>query len=69
MTGTHLRDKVDTQTPNSLSCHETNQSRSFNRTDVKEAMHAPMDVDWAECAGPVFLGEGKHPNQLIDQAV
>lgn len=22
----------------------------FNRSDVKAAMHAPMDVDWAECA-------------------
>ena len=31
----------------------------FNRTDVKKAMHAPMDVDWLECAAnPVFLGKG-----------
>lgn len=30
----------------------------FNRTDVKEAMHAPMDVEWLECKGPVFVGEG-----------
>ncbi|KAI9698259.1 MAG: hypothetical protein M1820_007529 [Bogoriella megaspora] len=30
----------------------------FNRTDVKQAMHAPMDVDWSECSGPVFVGEG-----------
>jgi carboxypeptidase D len=22
----------------------------FNRTDVKKAMHAPMDVEWLECA-------------------
>ncbi|KAF1992197.1 alpha/beta-hydrolase [Aulographum hederae CBS 113979] len=29
----------------------------FNRTDVKKAMHAPMDVDWSECSGPVFAGE------------
>lgn len=29
----------------------------FNRTDVKQAMHAPMDVDWMECAAePVFIG-------------
>lgn len=27
----------------------------FNRTDVKAAMHAPADADWAECKGPVFL--------------
>lgn len=30
----------------------------FNRTDVKLAMHAPLDVTWGECAGPVFLGDG-----------
>lgn len=26
----------------------------FNRSDVKTAMHAPQDVDWSECSGPVF---------------
>lgn len=30
----------------------------FNRTDVKMAMHAPMNVSWSECSGPVFVGEG-----------
>jgi len=30
----------------------------FNRTDVKKAMHAPLDVSWLECSGPVFIGEG-----------
>lgn len=30
----------------------------FNRTDVKKAMHAPMDIDWAECTGPIFKGHG-----------
>lgn len=30
----------------------------FNRTDVKKAMHAPEDTDWALCTGPVFVGEG-----------
>lgn len=30
----------------------------FNRTDVKKAMHAPMDVEWLECKGPVFVGDG-----------
>lgn len=30
----------------------------FNRTDVKMAMHAPLDVNWAECANGVFVGEG-----------
>ncbi|KAK3365057.1 carboxypeptidase cpdS precursor [Lasiosphaeria ovina] len=28
----------------------------FNRRDVKEALHAPLDVEWAECSGPVFAG-------------
>ncbi|TGO60998.1 hypothetical protein BOTNAR_0136g00010 [Botryotinia narcissicola] len=28
----------------------------FNRTDVKRAMHAPMEIDWSECSGPVFIG-------------
>ncbi|KAF9040776.1 Alpha/Beta hydrolase protein [Panaeolus papilionaceus] len=26
----------------------------FNRTDVKQAIHAPLDVDWAECTGGIF---------------
>jgi len=30
----------------------------FDRDDVKLAMHAPMDVDWEECSGPVFVGRG-----------
>jgi carboxypeptidase D len=30
----------------------------FDRTDVKKAMHAPLNVDWAECSGPVFIGDG-----------
>ncbi len=30
----------------------------FNRTDVKQAMHAPLDHDWYECQGPVFIGDG-----------
>ena len=34
----------------------------FNRTDVKEAMHAPMDVEWLECAPhQVFVGKGSGP--------
>ena len=35
----------------------------FNRSDVKAAMHAPMYVDWAECAvNPVFVGGSKSGN-------
>jgi carboxypeptidase D len=30
----------------------------FNRSDVKTAIHAPQDVDWSECSGPVFAGDG-----------
>lgn len=30
----------------------------FDRADVKAAMHAPTDVDWEECSGPVFVGRG-----------
>ncbi|KAF2103562.1 alpha/beta-hydrolase [Rhizodiscina lignyota] len=30
----------------------------FNRTDVKKAMHAPLNVSWSECGGPVFKGDG-----------
>ncbi|KAK4957518.1 hypothetical protein LTR10_005483 [Elasticomyces elasticus] len=29
----------------------------FNRTDVKKAMHAPMNVTWSECNGGVFLAD------------
>jgi carboxypeptidase D len=25
---------------------------------VKKAMHAPLDVEWLECKGPVFVGDG-----------
>ncbi|KAL9085576.1 MAG: hypothetical protein Q9159_004615 [Coniocarpon cinnabarinum] len=35
-----------------------NAETYFNRSDVKAAIHAPMDVEWAECKGPVFIGEG-----------
>ncbi|KAI9687927.1 MAG: hypothetical protein M1822_002009 [Bathelium mastoideum] len=30
----------------------------FNRTDVKLAMHAPLNISWGECANGVFVGEG-----------
>jgi carboxypeptidase D len=30
----------------------------FDRDDVKLAMHAPMDAEWQECQGPVFVGRG-----------
>ena len=30
----------------------------FNRSDVKAALHAPQDITWAECSGPIFFGNG-----------
>lgn len=27
----------------------------FDRADVKAAMHAPADIEWSECSGPVFV--------------
>jgi len=34
----------------------------FNRTDVKKAMHAPLDANWMECTNQaVFIGNGTGP--------
>ncbi|KAI9729190.1 MAG: hypothetical protein M1834_007097 [Cirrosporium novae-zelandiae] len=34
----------------------------FNRTDVKKAMHAPMDIDWSACSSEsVFVGGSSGP--------
>jgi carboxypeptidase D len=30
----------------------------FNRTDVKKALHVPVNSNWELCTGPVFVGEG-----------
>jgi hypothetical protein len=30
----------------------------FNRTDVKKALNAPLDIEWLECKGPIFIGNG-----------
>jgi carboxypeptidase D len=41
----------------------------FDRKDVKEAMHAPQDVTWAECSGPVFAdrsGPYKNGDNSLD---
>jgi carboxypeptidase D len=40
----------------------------FNRTDVKKALHVPVDSDWALCTGPVFVGEGG-PEDLGDSSL
>lgn len=42
----------------------------FNRTDVKKAMHAPLDVTWNECSlEPVFVGGDSGPEQEGDTSV
>ena len=51
--------------PTDLIYSYPGQEPYFNRTDVKKAMHAPMDIVWAECTGPVFVGEGG-PQDLGD---
>jgi carboxypeptidase D len=43
--------------PTDLQFSYPGQPVYFNRTDVKRAMHAPMDVEWLECKGPVFVGD------------
>ena len=45
--------------PGGLSCMP--QTPYFNRTDVKKALHAPLNVSWTECSDqPVFLGKLHH---------
>lgn len=44
--------------PTDLQYSYPSQPVYFNRTDVKKAMHAPMEVDWSECASGVFVGDG-----------
>lgn len=45
--------------PTDLQYSYPSQPVYFNRTDVKIAMHAPLDISWTECAPhPVFVGEG-----------
>ena len=43
--------------PGSLFYQYPGATVYFNRTDVKTALHAPLDVDWTECSNePVFVG-------------
>ncbi|KAF4637912.1 hypothetical protein G7Y89_g178 [Cudoniella acicularis] len=45
--------------PTGLQYSYSGQPIYFNRTDVKKAMNAPVDVSWQECSnGAVFLGSG-----------
>ncbi|KAG0650120.1 Serine-type carboxypeptidase F [Hyphodiscus hymeniophilus] len=38
----------------------------FDRTDVKHAMHAPLNIAWAECSGPVFAKSSGGPEDEGD---
>lgn len=41
----------------------------FNRTDVKKALHAPLDVNWVECAAnPVYVGGSSGPQMEGDDS-
>lgn len=43
--------------PTQLVIENPGKGTYFNRTDVKQAIHAPLDVSWAECANQnVFVG-------------
>ena len=43
--------------PTSITYVAPGREIYFNRTDVKQAIHAPLDVNWAICAEqPVFAG-------------
>jgi carboxypeptidase D len=44
--------------PTGLQYSYPGQPIYFNRADVKKAMNAPLDVEWLECKGPVFIGNG-----------
>lgn len=33
----------------------------FDRQDVKKAINAPVNATWAECSGPVFVGQDTSP--------
>lgn len=45
--------------PGGLSCLP--QTYYFNRTDVKKALHAPLDVSWSQCGEhEVFKGKFVH---------
>jgi carboxypeptidase D len=40
--------------PGSFEYSPTGATVYFNRADVKKAINAPANVDWAECSGPVY---------------
>ncbi|KAK8071315.1 serine carboxypeptidase [Apiospora hydei] len=45
--------------PGSIDYQPVGTQPYFNRTDVKKAIHAPMETTWTSCAAkPVFAGKG-----------
>lgn len=40
----------------------------FNRADVKVSMHAPQDINWQECSGPVFVDHNGGPEDEGDHS-
>jgi carboxypeptidase D len=52
--------------PTGLQYSYAGQPIYFNRTDVKKAMNAPLDVEWLECKGPVFVEPGTGPENEGD---
>ncbi|KAH8897494.1 serine carboxypeptidase 1 [Thozetella sp. PMI_491] len=45
--------------PGSFDYLPAGASIYFDREDVKKAINAPVDKEWAECSGPVFVGGDK----------
>jgi len=37
----------------------------FNRTDVKKAIHAPLDANWGDCTGYPFKGSDRSPDPIL----
>lgn len=41
----------------------------FNRTDVKQALHAPLDSNWLQCTNTNVFGNGNDTNGASDQSI
>ena len=41
----------------------------FNRTDVKEALHAPVDTNWLQCTDINVFGNGNDSSRASDKSV
>jgi carboxypeptidase D len=52
-----LSDVLGTQNPEQTDLY-------FNRVDVKQALHVPVQVEWAFCSHDVFVGGERHLNPV-----